>query len=311
MTSAAGAVPAPLRTASLVLGALLLLAAVRLLLRRRSAAPEARPRLVRGAVVRCSVRVSQRTGFFQRPRDETMPALRVAVAPRCWPARLVAAAIHDEPHTDVAAAMPGVRLGAALLGAGLVGAASLPFGPVTAVIAAGCAAVPASYLPDAVLARAARNSLRAGSHDVAAALDMVAAAAAAGLPLRDALEHTAAHAPPAVAAALRATALRLATGGDPRTALTREADRFRLPVLADIGDAVERQQRLGAPLASELRRIAARQRASERARILEHAARRGPLGTLLVAMVIAPVCVASIGACVVGGLLESGSLGLR
>jgi Type II secretion system (T2SS), protein F len=114
-----------------------------------------------------------------------------------------------------------------------------------------------------------------------------------------------------VAAALRAAAVRVATGVEPRSALTREAERFHLPVLVDVGDAVDRHRRLGTPLPPALHRIAARQRADDRARLLERAARRGPLATLVVALVIAPVCLAALTACMIGGLVESGSLGLR
>jgi hypothetical protein len=81
--------------------------------------------------------------------------------------------------------------------------------------------------------------------------------------------------------------------------------------LADVADAVERQSRLGVQLGPELRQIAARLRSEQRASALQRAARRGPLGTLVVALVIAPVCLASVIACLIGGLIASGGLGVH
>jgi len=207
--------------------------------------------------------------------------------------------------------MPGLRLVCAVGMAAAAATSTLAVGPVGGAIAAVGAAALGARLPDMVLAGSARKALRSAGRDAAAAIDVLAAAVSAGVPLHDALELTAGHAPPPVAAALRAAALMRLTGADPRDALTAEGERFHIAALADVGDAVERQRRLGTPLAAELRRIATRLRAEERAAILEHAARRGPLGTLVVALVIAPVCLAALTACVVGGLVESGGLGLR
>jgi hypothetical protein len=90
-----------------------------------------------------------------------------------------------------------------------------------------------------------------------------------------------------------------------------EADRFHLPALAEVGEALDRNARDGTPLAAELRRIAARHRADARTRLLEKANRRGPLATLVVALVIAPTCLAALTACLIGGFVEGGSMALR
>ena len=265
-----------------------------------------------GAVVRCSVRVSRCVECLGRASDQSMLATRLAAAPRCWPSRMVAAGARHGPRvaglTDV---MPGVRLTTSLLCAAAAGSTYVLVGPVGAAVAVACGAALGAALPDVVLVRAARRARSSGGRDSAAAVDVLAAAVGSGMGLREALELTAGHASPVVAAALRAAAVRTSTGGEPRAALTVEGTRFGVPVLADVGAAVDRQRRLGAALGPELQTIAARLRSEERARILETAARRGPLGTLVVALVIAPVCLAALTACLVGGLVEGGGLGLR
>lgn len=264
-----------------------------------------------GAVVRCSVRVSQRTGLLQHPSDASTVPTRLAAAPRSWPARAVALGASGDTITSLSSTMPAVRLIASVTCAA-AGAFSMPLvGPLAGTAFAAAAATIGARLPDLVLARSTRRAMRSGRSHSATAVDMVAAATSAGVPLHDALELAAAHSPPPVAAALRAAALSRLTGNDPKSALGAEAERFQLPVLAEIGDAVERQRRFGAPLAGELRRIAARLRAEQRAHALERAARRGPLATLVVALVIAPICLATLTACVVGGIVESGTLGLQ
>jgi Flp pilus assembly protein TadB len=299
-----------LRLGLMIVGALLIAATFRGWGERGSSRSARTP--PPSAVVRCSVRVCRRTGMLRRSSDATL-ATRLAAAPRCWPARAVALAIRDAPAEppELASAMPGVRLVcAAVLGLAAGGTLRLT-GPVAASTLALGAAWAGVWLPDVVLARAARRAFRSADRDATAAVDVLAAAVSAGVPLHDAFELTAGHSPPPVAASLRAAALSRLTGAEPRAALAAEAERFHVPVLTEVGEAVDRQRRLGTPLAFELRRIAARRRAEDRARLLEHAARRGPLGTLVVALVIAPVCLAALTACLVGGLIESGGLAFR
>lgn len=312
-------------------GLLLIAVAVRMLIRRRHAAgavdgrdpPLAR---VAGGVLWHAARLARKLGWFHPPPDETKLCTRLAVAPECWPARCIAVAHRAATarpragatgdsdgagHVDLAEVMRGVRLCSAVA-FGLAGAFCWPLlGPVAAAMLAALCAPAGAFLPDIALAAAARRATRSLALEDATAIDVLAAATAAGLGLVDALQLAATHAPPAAAAALRAGALRLATGADPRSALAGEAARFGVAALADAGEAVDRQRRVGAPLGAELRAIATRQRAAQRARIVERAARRAPLGTLVIALVVAPVCLAALIACLVGGLVESGGLPLR
>lgn len=301
----------PMRLLCVITGAMLVSWAPRVGSARGGALQPSTTSRLAGAVVRCSVRVSHRAGLLQHHSDASTVPTRLAAAPRSWPARAVTLGACGDTIAPLSSTMPGVRLISSVTCAA-AGVTSVPLVGLiagTAVVAA--AAAMGARLPDRVLARSTRRAMRSGRSHSATAVDLVAAATSAGVPLHDALELAAAHAPPPVAAALRATALSRVTGTDPKSALAAEAERFQLPVLAEIGDAVERQRRFGAPLADELRRIAARLRAEERAHALERAARRGPLATLIVALVIAPICLVALTACVVGGIVESGTLGLQ
>jgi Flp pilus assembly protein TadB len=307
--------PSAVRIGLVATGVVLLVYAARnLLAGRRSPGDRVREgqRGMSGAVVGCAARLARRAAWLRRDGDASVLLVRVAMAPQSWPARIVAAgARHQSWEAELAEAMSGVRLLTALVGAVAGGTAYPLLGAAGVPLALVCGAVLGRALPDLVLAHAARMAQTSAAHNAATAIDVLAAAVGSGMGLGEALELTAGHAPPAVAAALRAAAVRTSTGADARAALTVEGTRYRVPALADVGAAVDRQRRLGAALGPELRTIAARLRSEERARIREAAARRGPLGTLVVALVIAPVCLAALTACLVGGLVESGGLGLR
>jgi Flp pilus assembly protein TadB len=207
--------------------------------------------------------------------------------------------------------MSGVRLLCAVAAAVACAVPTVALAGVAALALAPVAAACSAALPDIALARAARQASRVGEGAVAAAVDLLAATTSAGLTLEAAMELTSGHAPPPLAAALHAAAVRRSSGEEPTHALAVEAARFRIPALADVGLAMERQRRLGTPLGPELRQIAARLRADHRARILERINRRVPLATLIVALLIAPICLAALIACLVGGIVQSGTLGLR
>ena len=300
---------APARISLVLLGTLLTLQAARMLAAKRRHFPLR----FGSAIVWCSVRICRRTGLLVRDDDRQHLSTRLAAAPSCWPARAVATVAGRPTRPDVALSdiMPGVRLATGIALAGVTASTAVAIGPAGAAVAAGGAALIGAVAPDVVLRRAARVATRAARDNAAVALDILSAAVSAGMPLRDSLELTAGHAPPALAAALRATAVRAGAGLDVRAAFAAEGERFGIPALADVGDAVDRQRRLGTLLGPELAHLAARLRAEERARLAEHAARRGPLATLVVALVIAPACVAALTACLIGGVIEGGTLGLR
>jgi hypothetical protein len=318
--------PAAIRFVLVVLGALLLGSAVRQWLRLRSAGTDATPSPpLSGRALLTACAVARRLPVLSRRSDPVVLATRLALAPDClaarwiahglaaWQRRAAASAADPGPPPPLGTLAAGVRLLCGLL------ALALPLATLGFLIAGGTAAAvlglagfaAGAVLPDAVLSMAACRGTGAGMSGAAAAVDLLAATASAGLSLPEAMVLTAGHAPPAVAAVLRAAAVRRAMGEDPGRALHAEAIRFGVPLLGDVAQAVERQRRLGVPLGPELAGIATRLRSEQRARALQRAARRAPLGTLVVALVVAPTCVAAVIACVIGGVLQSGTLGLH
>ncbi|HEV7677296.1 MAG TPA: type II secretion system F family protein [Candidatus Dormibacteraeota bacterium] len=309
-----------LRSLCVVLGALLVVRALSIAMRGgRSVSRNdetSRPlRHLAGRLVAAAAHLGTRCAPLHRAGDATTLPSRLAAAPASWPAGWVgaglAAARGRHPVAGLSGLMCGVRLLCAVALAVLCTLPAILLAGTAALAVAPVAAVGGAALPDIVLARAARKESLTGEGMVAAAVDLLAATTSAGLTLPAAMELTAGHAPPAVAAALHAAAVRRASGEEPTSALTVEAARFRIPALADVGLAVERQRRLGTPLGPELGHIAARLRADHRARAMERITRRVPVATLIVALVIAPICLAALIACLVGGIVQGGTLGLR
>ncbi|HXA27255.1 MAG TPA: type II secretion system F family protein [Candidatus Angelobacter sp.] len=253
---------------------------------------------------------------LHRPTDPARIPTQLALAPRSWAARCVASTTrawqsHPQQSSlpDLLSVIAGIRLVCILaLAAPTIPACFVLLGLPGAAAAGALSAGLGRILPDLRLAIAARAARHDGARDAAAAIDLLAATATAGLTLPEAMVLTAGHAPPAIAAALRAAAVRRAMGEEARVALAEETQRFGAGGLAVIAQAVERQRRLGVPLGPELAQLGARLRAEERTTALQRAARRGPIGTLLIALVIAPICIAAVVACVVGGLIQGGTL---
>jgi hypothetical protein len=310
-----------------LVGALLTLWSVRTVLQSQSAATEGgRAARALGALVWLSARCCARLGVLAGRADPTSMHVRLAVAPRSAVARMVVAGSRAAMRRalkgrgpgvllplppPIAEVLPGVRAVAAVATTIFLAPTVALLDPLAAVLVLAMGSVVGTRLPELVLSRAAHQAIRVGADGSAAALELLTAQVAIGVPLQAALERTATHAPAAVAAALRAAALRASAGTDPAGALAGEGERHGIHALRDVGGAVDRARRLGAPLAVELRRITAGLRAEERARLGARAARRGPLATLVVALVIAPLCVAGLVACLVGGLLEGGATVLR
>lgn len=306
-----------LRWPLLASGALLLVQAARLRSSRsRRPLPSAGTRPVSGAIGRLVASLARVSIVIRGHPDawtSASIASHLAAAPGCWPAHWVsAAALADRAGSrSLADLLRGVQ---ATVGVSLFVAVTAALVPVlgpASPLAGACAAVAGSAACRLALARAARRADHAAGDGIAGSLDLLAAATAAGLPGPMALHHAAANAPPALAAALRRVSARRDTGLSSAAAWLAEAHALRLPALADVAEAAERHETTGAPLAAELRRIATRSRSDARAALTEKAARRGPIGTVVVAVVIAPLSVATLVACLVGGLVEGGTLGLR
>jgi len=155
--------------------------------------------------------------------------------------------------------------------------------------------------------RGERRRLRdAVERDAPALLDVVAAAVACGVPIDAALRGCRAVAGGALADELNIVFANIDLGGRRRDELRAMAERTASPTLAGLALAVSLADRLGAPLADQLRAQARRARA-DRARVVqERAAAAGPRLLLVVVFVLVPAALLPLGAAV--ALSVAGSL---
>ncbi|HEV8682647.1 MAG TPA: type II secretion system F family protein [Actinomycetota bacterium] len=161
-------------------------------------------------------------------------------------------------------------------GGGLIGLTAWPVGELAAVGAAGAMAFAGFRLPDFLLARRAAALRRRVAHDIPNLLDLVSICVTAGLSPPIALERAAESTRGPLRDWLERARREVALGGSWRTALRGAADRLDLQDMRRLALALERGQRLGAPLADQLRRLAREVRNERRARA-EERARRAPV----------------------------------
>lgn len=148
-------------------------------------------------------------------------------------------------------------------------------------------------------ARGERRRFRdAVERDAPALLDLVAAAVACGVPIDAALRGCRIAAEGALAGELDIAFANLDLGSRRRDELRALAERTGSPTLAGLALAVSLADRLGAPLADQLRAQARRARA-DRARVVqERAAAAGPRLLLVVVFVLVPAALLPLGAAV-------------
>lgn len=166
----------------------------------------------------------------------------------------------------------------ALLGAtGLfLGLSAIPGGGVAALGTALLLAIAGFRLPDFLLARLARASHAEMESAVPPLLDLVALSVAAGLTPRLALDRVAEVSRGRLAKELRGARREVSLGTPWREALRRVAERTGLRDLRRLAVSLERSERLGAPVAGQLRALAREVRAERRA-AAEERARRAPV----------------------------------
>jgi Flp pilus assembly protein TadB len=175
-----------------------------------------------------------------------------------------------------------------------------------AIVAAVPACCASAALPGHLLAGAVRRGRSAAEASLPLALELVAAAIGAGIPLDRAIALTAASVDPALATLLsRAGEVRT---GLPGGGLAEVAEMAGIDELGWVAALVDRRMRLGLPLAAPLLAVAASLRARVRAATLTRAARRGPLAGLVTATVVAPACALGLLILVLAGLLTDGHL---
>jgi pilus assembly protein TadC len=148
----------------------------------------------------------------------------------------------------------------AVVGAGVVTAAVV--GGVTGLVAGAMAAAALAYGLRTRSARAARTTARELVGELPLALDLLAAALAAGVPLADAVEAVSEAAGPRLAERLRPVAALLRAGAPAEEAW---ASWTIDPSLAPVARALVRAGQHGSAPAARVARLAARQRATSRA----------------------------------------------
>jgi pilus assembly protein TadC len=234
--------------------------------------------LVAGLVLRTDRAIRRRLGGPTRlgpPDAGLLPWMgkRLALprARRRLEERLDAASI----ARDMADRVVGAKLVLCAAGA-LVGLAAFPAGGLAALASAmtmGCAGF---GLPEFLLARRASVLRLRVAEDVPSLLDLVSVCVTAGLSPPMALERATESIRGPLRDSLERASAEVSLGGSWRTALRKAAERLDLRDLRRLALALERGQRLGAPLADQLRRLA-RDVRDERRALAEERARRAPV----------------------------------
>ncbi|HYW28823.1 MAG TPA: type II secretion system F family protein [Gaiellales bacterium] len=120
------------------------------------------------------------------------------------------------------------------------------------------------------------------------ALDLIASAVAAGIPIDDAMRLAAEVSTGALHEELEVALANLRLGQRRHVELTELAERTASPSLRRLGAALRMSDRLGVPLAEVLRTQAARARVEQTRRIQERAARASPRILLVVVFLLVP-----------------------
>lgn len=161
------------------------------------------------------------------------------------------------------------------------------------------------FVPDAVLARRARQRQRRLVAALPDALDLLAVSAGSGRGPVAGIEQLAQAGEGPLAEEMRLTLAELSCGVPISAAL--ESLRRRVPgsELATLVAAIERSRRFGSPLVDQLRRQSASLRTASRRATEEHAARAAPKIQLVVALVLVPSVLLMIAA---GLIANAGTL---
>lgn len=159
-------------------------------------------------------------------------------------------------------------------------------------LAAGAGCVGFGWMfPDLWLRAAVRSRADEIERQAPLALDLIASAVAAGIPIDDAMRLAAEVSTGALREELEVALANLRLGQRRHAELTELAERTASPSLRRLGSALRMSDRLGVPLSEVLRRQAARARAEQARRTQERAARASPRILLVVVFVLVPAAV--------------------
>jgi Flp pilus assembly protein TadB len=145
--------------------------------------------------------------------------------------------------------------------------------------------------PDLWLRAASRARADEIERQAPLALDLIASAVAAGIPIDDAMGLAAEVSTGALHEELEVALANLRFGQRRQVELTELAERTASPSLRRLGSALRMSDRLGVPLADVLRRQAARARMEQTRRTQERAAQASPRILLVVVFLLVPAAV--------------------
>ncbi len=225
--------------------------------------------------------------------------LGVPAAPRDLTARIAAAGEPAGLGTEDVMALKCVAAAGAVLLA-LAAASALPGRLGVAVLVAAPAA--GFLVPDVLLARRGRRRGAAARAEAPDVLDRLRLAVEAGLPPRRAVGEAGRHGSGPFAEELRAVAAAVELGVARETALERLRTRCPTPEAAALAAALARSERLGAPLAPEVGRLAQTARAERARRLHDRAQRAAPKIQLVVALLLVPAAMLLLAAGMLAGL---------
>ena len=205
----------------------------------------------------------------------------------------------------VASCLVVARSAAGILAMAVGSLMIVSLGPVAAPLVIG-GVIAVTDLPRRLLDARVRRAQREIGHAFPAALDLIAAALAAGLPLERGFACLAQSGPPAIRPPMRYALAAVSAGVGPASAMRQIAEVAAVPALSAVAALMERAIATGAPLSASLHGTASDLRASAQAAARQRAGQRGPLATLTTALVIAPSCVGLMLTLVIGGALTHG-----
>jgi Flp pilus assembly protein TadB len=208
----------------------------------------------------------------------------------------------DAMTAERAAGMTLVMLGAALALATL----ALLGNGIWMLPIAVCAIVCSPGVVRVMVCSRAGQARRAAQREVGPAMDLLASWLGSGISMEAGIRKLAVCGPATLRMTFRAVAGMMDGGLPIHRALSSAARMSGLDSLATCAARIERNRDLGLPTSDLLHDMAASLRAEAHAAAKQRAGRRGPLATLVTAMVIAPACVAFLATLLVAGMADQG-----
>jgi tight adherence protein C len=169
-----------------------------------------------------------------------------------------------------------------------------------------CAVVCSHAVPRSFLKARIGKARRAAEADVSSAVDLLASWLGSGITMEAGMRKLGTLGPPSLQPTFRAVVATMDRGVPVHRALSSVALVAGLPSLIACAGRVERNRDLGLPASELLHEMAATMRSEAHVAAKRRAGRRGPLATLVTAMVVAPACVGFLATLLIAGMAGQG-----